>query len=196
MLTFLEFYETLVGFVNYKLYTDENLAYPPVLDLLKDAGAAGLAAFSIQPKGATRTAPTSTTESTPEPGTGRGARTNPFTSSNSELAASFGSAAAPEPAAAAPAAPAASTRAQAKERLKTLPSKLAALAKASAATAGSDDMDADAPTAGAEDDDALDEFPPNQAASADETEAAASASRVDIGRVRWSEGARSGPSRA
>ena len=191
MLTFLEFYETLVGFVNYKLYTDENLAYPPVLDLLKDAGAAGLAAFSIQPKGATRTAPTSTTESTPEPGTGRGARTNPFTSSNSELAASFWSAAAPEPAAAAPAAaaPAAATRAQAKERLKTLPSKLAALAKASAATAGSDDMDADAPTAGAEDDDALDEFPPNQAASADETEAAASASRVDIGRVRWSEGA-------
>ena len=191
MLTFLEFYETLVGFVNYKLYTDENLAYPPVLDLLKDAGAAGLAAFSIQPKGAARTVPTSTTESTPEPGTGRGARTNPFTSSNSELAASFWSAAAPEPAAAAPAAaaPAAATRAQAKERLKTLPSKLAALAKASAATAGSDDMDADAPTAGAEDDDALDEFPPNQAASADETEAAASASRVDIGRVRWSEGA-------
>lgn len=32
MLTFLEFYETLVGFVNFKLYHDLGLRYPPLLD--------------------------------------------------------------------------------------------------------------------------------------------------------------------
>jgi pescadillo protein len=29
MLTFLEFYSTMLGFVNYKLYSDLNLHYPP-----------------------------------------------------------------------------------------------------------------------------------------------------------------------
>jgi pescadillo protein len=29
MLTFLEFYTTMLGFVNYKLYSDLNLHYPP-----------------------------------------------------------------------------------------------------------------------------------------------------------------------
>jgi len=52
MVTFLEFYETLVGFINYKLYADENLAYPPALDMSKEAGAAGLAAFTLQRKDA------------------------------------------------------------------------------------------------------------------------------------------------
>lgn len=33
MLTFLEFYKTLVGFVNFKLYHDLGLRYPPLLDV-------------------------------------------------------------------------------------------------------------------------------------------------------------------
>ncbi|KAG1623281.1 hypothetical protein G6F46_000163 [Rhizopus delemar] len=32
MLTFLEFYRTLVGFVNFKLYTELNMTYPPKVD--------------------------------------------------------------------------------------------------------------------------------------------------------------------
>lgn len=32
MLTFLEFYKTLTGFVNFKLYHDLGLRYPPLLD--------------------------------------------------------------------------------------------------------------------------------------------------------------------
>ncbi|CAJ0646401.1 9829_t:CDS:2 [Entrophospora sp. SA101] len=36
MLTFLEFYQTLVSFVNFKLYSDTNSVYPPKIDLLKD----------------------------------------------------------------------------------------------------------------------------------------------------------------
>jgi pescadillo protein len=32
MLTFLEFYRTLVGFVNFKLYTELNMTYPPKID--------------------------------------------------------------------------------------------------------------------------------------------------------------------
>lgn len=36
MLTFLEFYQTLVGFVNFKLYSDINSVYPPKIDLLKN----------------------------------------------------------------------------------------------------------------------------------------------------------------
>ena len=38
--TFLEFYTTLLGFVNYKLYSDINIVYPPKLDKnLEDEGA-------------------------------------------------------------------------------------------------------------------------------------------------------------
>ncbi|RIA97078.1 Pescadillo N-terminus-domain-containing protein, partial [Glomus cerebriforme] len=48
MLTFLEFYQTLLGFVNFKLYTDVNLVYPPKLDSAKDEGAAGLGALIIE----------------------------------------------------------------------------------------------------------------------------------------------------
>ncbi|KAI9017114.1 Pescadillo N-terminus-domain-containing protein [Gaertneriomyces semiglobifer] len=48
MTTFLELYETLLGFVNFKLYSDLNLVYPPKIDEEKDAGAAGLAAFRIE----------------------------------------------------------------------------------------------------------------------------------------------------
>ena len=48
MLTFLEFYQTLLGFVNFKLYSDINLVYPPKLDTSKDEGAAGLGALIIE----------------------------------------------------------------------------------------------------------------------------------------------------
>lgn len=48
MLTFLELYQTLLGFVFYKLYADENLVYPPKLDANKDSEAAGIGAFSLQ----------------------------------------------------------------------------------------------------------------------------------------------------
>ncbi|KAG0324975.1 mRNA-binding ribosome synthesis protein nop7 [Dissophora globulifera] len=48
MLTFLEFYQTLSGFVNYKLYSDVNLVYPPKLDLKLDEGGAGMNALIIE----------------------------------------------------------------------------------------------------------------------------------------------------
>jgi len=48
MLTFLELYQTLLGFVFFKLYTDVGLVYPPPLDAKKDEGAAGVGAFSLQ----------------------------------------------------------------------------------------------------------------------------------------------------
>ena len=48
MLTFLELYQTLLGFVIFKLYTDAGLVYPPPLDLKKDENAAGIAALTLQ----------------------------------------------------------------------------------------------------------------------------------------------------
>lgn len=48
MLTFLELYQTLLGFVFFKLYTDAGLVYPPPLDTKKDEDAAGVGAFSLQ----------------------------------------------------------------------------------------------------------------------------------------------------
>ncbi|ORX80344.1 hypothetical protein BCR32DRAFT_233481 [Anaeromyces robustus] len=48
MMTFLEFYQTLLGFVNYKLYSDMNLIYPPKIDIKKDEGNAGLTAYVVE----------------------------------------------------------------------------------------------------------------------------------------------------
>lgn len=48
MLTFLELYQTLLGFVFFKLYADASLVYPPPLDAKKDDAAAGVGAFSLQ----------------------------------------------------------------------------------------------------------------------------------------------------
>jgi pescadillo len=48
MLTFLELYQTLLGFVLFKLYTDAGLVYPPPLDNQKDDEAAGIGAFILQ----------------------------------------------------------------------------------------------------------------------------------------------------
>ncbi|KAI0762890.1 Pescadillo N-terminus-domain-containing protein [Fomes fomentarius] len=59
MLTFLELYQTLLGFVFFKLYTDAGLVYPPPLDTQKDEGAAGVGAFSLQESKDSRPATTS-----------------------------------------------------------------------------------------------------------------------------------------
>lgn len=48
MSTFLEFYETLLGFVNFKLYSDLNLIYPPKLDVTLDENAAGMNAYIME----------------------------------------------------------------------------------------------------------------------------------------------------
>ncbi|KAF8581364.1 hypothetical protein K439DRAFT_1647916 [Ramaria rubella] len=48
MLTFLELYQTTLGFVFFKLYTDLGLIYPPPMDITKDEGAAGVGAYSLQ----------------------------------------------------------------------------------------------------------------------------------------------------
>ena len=48
MLTFLELYQTLLGFVFFRLYSDINLVYPPPLDASKDDEAAGLGALLLQ----------------------------------------------------------------------------------------------------------------------------------------------------
>ncbi|KAL2913664.1 mRNA-binding ribosome synthesis protein nop7 [Polyrhizophydium stewartii] len=48
MATFLEIYETLVGFVNYKLYSDMNIVYPPKVDLDRDASAGGLTSYILE----------------------------------------------------------------------------------------------------------------------------------------------------
>ncbi|KAK4785376.1 hypothetical protein SAY86_002065 [Trapa natans] len=46
MLTFLEFYETLLSFVNFRLYRSINVKYPPILDPRLEALAADLYALS------------------------------------------------------------------------------------------------------------------------------------------------------
>ncbi|KAL4578349.1 hypothetical protein LXL04_014471 [Taraxacum kok-saghyz] len=46
MLTFLEFYETLLGFINLRLYSSINLKYPPILDPRLKALAADLYALT------------------------------------------------------------------------------------------------------------------------------------------------------
>ncbi|SCV04318.1 LAME_0H17502g1_1 [Lachancea meyersii CBS 8951] len=48
MLTFLEFYSTLMHFVLYKLYTDSDLVYPPKLDLAKNKIIGGLSAYVLE----------------------------------------------------------------------------------------------------------------------------------------------------
>lgn len=47
MLTFLHFYETLLKFVNFKLYHDVGLAYPPALDQAKDHARSGLQLLNL-----------------------------------------------------------------------------------------------------------------------------------------------------
>lgn len=51
--TFVEFYCTLLGFINYRLYTTIGLVYPPKFDTSSDERGAELAAFTLQGRGAT-----------------------------------------------------------------------------------------------------------------------------------------------
>ena len=46
--TFVEFYMTLLGFVNFRLYTSVGLKYPPKFDQSKDEQAAELGAFTLE----------------------------------------------------------------------------------------------------------------------------------------------------
>jgi pescadillo protein len=46
--TFVEFYCTLLGFVNFRLYTSVGLVYPPKFDLKSDERGAELAAFTLE----------------------------------------------------------------------------------------------------------------------------------------------------
>ena len=48
MLTFLELYQTQLGFVFFKLYTDIGLVYPPPLDPNKQDSGAGIGAFILE----------------------------------------------------------------------------------------------------------------------------------------------------
>ncbi|KIW07299.1 uncharacterized protein PV09_02149 [Verruconis gallopava] len=48
--TFVEFYTTLLGFVNYRLYTSIGLVYPPKFDATRDDQGAELGAFTLEGK--------------------------------------------------------------------------------------------------------------------------------------------------
>ncbi|KAH7320022.1 pescadillo [Stachybotrys elegans] len=48
--TFVEFYMTLLGFVNFRLYTSIGLKYPPKFDQVKDENSAELGAFTLEGK--------------------------------------------------------------------------------------------------------------------------------------------------
>lgn len=48
MVTFLEFYSTLLHFVLYKLYTDRDLVYPPKIDAEKDKIISGISSYILE----------------------------------------------------------------------------------------------------------------------------------------------------
>jgi pescadillo protein len=50
MLSFLDFYRAFIGFVNYRLFSELGLVYPPKLDISKEAIGAGLDALRIVSK--------------------------------------------------------------------------------------------------------------------------------------------------
>jgi pescadillo protein len=52
MMTFLEFYEVLMGYVNFKLFHDLNFTYPPKFDVEKDSNAEGFDAIVDELKAA------------------------------------------------------------------------------------------------------------------------------------------------
>ncbi|OXV08983.1 hypothetical protein Egran_03254 [Elaphomyces granulatus] len=51
MATFVEFYTTLLGFINFRLYTSIGLVYPPKFDTSSDERGAELAAFRLESRG-------------------------------------------------------------------------------------------------------------------------------------------------
>jgi pescadillo protein len=52
--TFIEFYTTLLGFVNFRLYTSVGLVYPPKFNAKSDAEGGELGAFQLEGKGISR----------------------------------------------------------------------------------------------------------------------------------------------
>jgi len=48
MLTFLDFYRAMVKFVNFRLYSEMGLAYPPKRDVVKDTSGAEVAALEVE----------------------------------------------------------------------------------------------------------------------------------------------------
>lgn len=72
--TFVEFYCTLLGFVNYRLYNSIGLVYPPKFDVTSDDKGAELAAFTLQGRNVPKTL---------EGGSDRPSITNGHTDSNS-----------------------------------------------------------------------------------------------------------------
>lgn len=60
MCTFLEFYQTLLQFVNFKLYHSVGAAYPPVVDPRMEEAAEGLAAIMEELAQPPQNPPTST----------------------------------------------------------------------------------------------------------------------------------------
>lgn len=74
MHTFVEFYTTLLGFVLFKLYTNEGLVYPPKFDLEADARGAGLRAFKLENKGIGSLAETSSPSKAPKTGAAKDAK--------------------------------------------------------------------------------------------------------------------------
>lgn len=65
LLTFLELYECMMNFVNYRLYTSQNLAYPPKVDAQADAAGHELSAVRVEKAGekAIASAPSKTSKS-------------------------------------------------------------------------------------------------------------------------------------
>ena len=51
MATFVDFYTTLLGFINFRLYTGIGLVYPPRLDVQSEEQGAELAAFKLEGRG-------------------------------------------------------------------------------------------------------------------------------------------------
>lgn len=68
MLTFLEFYSTLLHFVLFKLYSDSNLVYPPPIDTDKLKGIGGLSSYVLKTKehGVNSLLPAEVADSQPE----------------------------------------------------------------------------------------------------------------------------------
>jgi len=50
MMTFLEFYETQLHFINYKMYSGSGFKYPPKIDEIAHAANAGISAFRVEKK--------------------------------------------------------------------------------------------------------------------------------------------------
>lgn len=55
MATFVDFYTTLLGFVNFRLYSSIGLRYPPKFDTRSDENGAELAAFTLEGRNVTET---------------------------------------------------------------------------------------------------------------------------------------------